>query len=57
LLHNQPIEKFSVDNKYEMLSTEGIVLVADVKMQEAIEKKNDFVGRLYYNFSVLYQLS
>jgi hypothetical protein len=36
-----------------MLSTEGIVLVADVKMQEAIEKKNDFVGRLYYNFSVL----
>ena len=36
-----------------MLSTEGIVLVADVKMQVAIEKKNDFVGRLYYNLSVL----
>ena len=22
-------------------------------MQETLEKKNDFVGRLYYNFSVL----
>ncbi|MGE5634235.1 MAG: class I SAM-dependent methyltransferase [Deltaproteobacteria bacterium] len=75
-LHNLPIEKLSVDDKYdlamtfesvhdmpypieslqkikEMLSPQGVVLVADVKMQETLEKKNDFVGRLYYNFSVL----
>jgi 2-polyprenyl-3-methyl-5-hydroxy-6-metoxy-1,4-benzoquinol methylase len=75
-LHNLPIEKLSVADKYdlamtfesvhdmpypieslqrikEMLSPQGVVLVADVKMQETLEKKNDFAGRLYYNFSVL----
>ena len=35
-----------------MLSTEGIVLVADVKMQEAIEKKM-ILWVDYYNLSVL----
>ena len=31
----------------------GAVLVGDVKMKEKLEEKNDFAGRLYYNFSVL----
>jgi ubiquinone/menaquinone biosynthesis C-methylase UbiE len=31
----------------------GAVLVGDVKMKDKLEEKNDFAGRLYYNFSVL----
>ena len=37
----------------EMVSTNGAVLVADVKMKDKLQDKNDFAGRLYYNFSVL----
>ena len=37
----------------EMVSENGAVLVGDVKMKEKVEEKNDFAGRLYYNFSVL----
>jgi ubiquinone/menaquinone biosynthesis C-methylase UbiE len=37
----------------EMVSENGAVLVGDVKMKEKVEEKSDFVGRLYYNFSVL----
>ena len=46
-----PIE--SLQKIKEMVSPQGVVLVADVIMQETLEKKNHFVGRLYYNFSVL----
>jgi hypothetical protein len=34
----------------EMVSENGAVLVGDVKMKEKVEEKNDFAGRLYYNF-------
>jgi ubiquinone/menaquinone biosynthesis C-methylase UbiE len=37
----------------DMVSENGAVLVGDVKMKEKVEEKNDFAGRLYYNFSVL----
>lgn len=37
----------------DMASENGAVLVGDVKMKEKVEEKNDFVGKLYYNFSVL----
>ena len=37
----------------DMVSENGAVLVGDVKMKEKVEEKNDFVGKLYYNFSVL----
>jgi ubiquinone/menaquinone biosynthesis C-methylase UbiE len=37
----------------EMVSTNGAVLVGDVKMKDKLQDKNDFVGRLCYNFSVL----
>jgi ubiquinone/menaquinone biosynthesis C-methylase UbiE len=37
----------------EMVSTNGTVLVGDVKMEDKLQYKNDFAGKLYYNFSVL----
>ena len=38
----------------ELVSTDGgAVLVGDVKMEDKLQDKNDFAGRLYYNFSVL----
>ena len=37
----------------EMISKDGAVLVADVKMEDKLQNKNSFAGRLYYNFSVL----
>jgi 2-polyprenyl-3-methyl-5-hydroxy-6-metoxy-1,4-benzoquinol methylase len=37
----------------DMVSANGAVLVSDVKMKDKVEEKNDFAGRLYYNFSVL----
>src|ERR687895_258512 len=37
----------------DMVSENGAVLVGDVRMKEKVEEKNDFVGKLYYNFSVL----
>jgi len=37
----------------EILSPEGVVLVGDAGMKEALQEKNDFPGRFYYNFSVL----
>jgi ubiquinone/menaquinone biosynthesis C-methylase UbiE len=37
----------------DMVSANGAVLVGDVKMKDKLEEKNDFAGRLYYNFSVL----
>ena len=75
-VHNSPIEKATLKEKYdlvmtfesvhdmaypvdalrkmkEMVSANGAVLVSDVKMKDKLEEKNDFAGRLYYNFSVL----
>src|SRR6476660_8726575 len=37
----------------EMVSKDGVVLVADVKMDDKLQNKNSFAGRLYYNFSIL----
>jgi hypothetical protein len=37
----------------EMVSKDGAVLVADVKMDDKLQNKNSFAGRLYYNFSIL----
>lgn len=37
----------------EIVSRDGTVLVGDVKMEDKLQDKNDFAGRLYYNFSVL----
>jgi hypothetical protein len=37
----------------DMVSTNGVILVGDVKMKDKLQDKNDFAGRLYYNFSVL----
>jgi 2-polyprenyl-3-methyl-5-hydroxy-6-metoxy-1,4-benzoquinol methylase len=37
----------------EMLCQDGTLLVADVKMGDTLQEKNNFAGRLYYNFSVL----
>jgi hypothetical protein len=48
-----PIE--ALRNMKDMVSeNNGVVLVGeDVKMKDNLEEKNDFAGRLYYNFSVL----
>ena len=46
-----PIE--SLRKMKEIVSTNGGVLVGDVKMEDKLQDKNDFAGRLYYNFSVL----
>jgi 2-polyprenyl-3-methyl-5-hydroxy-6-metoxy-1,4-benzoquinol methylase len=37
----------------DMVSSNGAVMVGDVKMKDKVEEKNDFAGKLYYNFSVL----
>jgi 2-polyprenyl-3-methyl-5-hydroxy-6-metoxy-1,4-benzoquinol methylase len=37
----------------EMISEDGAILIADVKMEDKLQNKNSFAGRLYYNFSVL----
>ena len=37
----------------DMVATNGAVFVGDVKMKDKLQDKNDFAGRLYYNFSVL----
>src|SRR5687767_11715288 len=37
----------------EIVSRDGAVIVGDVKMEDKLQDKNDFAGRLYYNFSVL----
>jgi 2-polyprenyl-3-methyl-5-hydroxy-6-metoxy-1,4-benzoquinol methylase len=75
-VHNVPIEKATLKEKYDLVMTfesvhdmaypiealrrmkdlvsaNGAVLVSDVKMKDKLEEKNDFAGRLYYNFSVL----
>ena len=46
-----PIE--ALKKMKDMVSSNGAVLVGDVKMKDKLEEKNDFPGRLYYNFSVL----
>ena len=46
-----PIE--SLRKMKDMVSKNGAVLVGDVKMKDKLQDKNDFVGRLYYNFSLL----
>ena len=52
-IHDMPYPIESLRKIKEMLSSRGVVLVADVKMNEKLEEKNDFAGKLYYNFSVL----
>ena len=52
-IHDMPYPIESLRKIREMLSPQGVVLVADVKMNEKLEDKNDFSGKLYYNFSVL----
>ena len=37
----------------ELVSEDGAILIADVKMEDKLQNKNSFAGRIYYNFSVL----
>jgi len=37
----------------EMISEDSAILIADVKMEDKLQNKNSFAGRLYYNFSLL----
>src|ERR687895_713120 len=50
-IHANPIE--ALRRMKDLVSANGAVLVSDVKMKDKLEEKNDFAGRLYYNFSVL----
>lgn len=46
-----PVEALKKMRK--LVSKDGFVLIGDVKMNDNLEDKNNFSGRLYYNFSVL----
>ena len=52
-IHDMPYPVKALRKMRDMLSPNGCVLVADVKVGEKLEEKNDFVGKFYYNFSVL----
>jgi ubiquinone/menaquinone biosynthesis C-methylase UbiE len=52
-IHDMPYPIEALRKMKDMLSTNGAILVGDVKMKDKLQDKNDFAGRLYYNFSVL----
>jgi 2-polyprenyl-3-methyl-5-hydroxy-6-metoxy-1,4-benzoquinol methylase len=52
-IHDMAYPIDALQKMKQMVSADGSVLVGDVKMEDKLQNKNDFAGRLYYNFSVL----
>ena len=52
-IHDMPYPIEALQKMRNVVSMNGVVLIGDVRMKDKLEKKNDFAGKLYYNFSVL----
>lgn len=52
-IHDMPFPIESLRKMKNMVSTNGTILIGDVKMGDRLEEKKDFIGKFYYNFSVL----
>lgn len=52
-IHDMPFPIESLRKMKNMVSTNGTILIGDVKMGDRLEEKKDFTGKFYYNFSVL----
>jgi len=52
-IHDMPYPIEALQKMRDVVSMNGAVLIGDVSMKDKLEEKNDFAGKLYYNFSVL----
>lgn len=52
-IHDMPYPVEALRKMSDIVSSDGAVLIGDVSMKDKLEEKNDFAGKLYYNFSVL----
>jgi 2-polyprenyl-3-methyl-5-hydroxy-6-metoxy-1,4-benzoquinol methylase len=52
-IHDMPYPVEALQKMREVVSTNGAILIGDVSMKDKLAEKNDFAGKLYYNFSVL----
>jgi 2-polyprenyl-3-methyl-5-hydroxy-6-metoxy-1,4-benzoquinol methylase len=52
-IHDMAYPVDALNQMRKMVLPNGSVLIADVKMNENLNDKKDFPGKLYYNFSVL----
>ena len=52
-IHDMPYPIEALQKMSDVVSMNGAVLIGDVSMKDKLEEKNDFAGKLYYNFSVL----
>lgn len=52
-IHDMPYPIEALQKMRDIVSIDGAILIGDVSMKEKLEEKTDFVGKLYYNFSVL----
>ena len=52
-IHDMPYPVEALRKMRKIVSSDGAVLIGDVSMKDTLEEKNDFAGKLYYNFSVL----
>jgi len=52
-IHDMPHPIDALKKMRDVVSANGAIMIGDVSMNEKLEEKNDFAGKLYYNFSVL----
>ena len=52
-IHDMPYPVEALQKMRDFVSVNGAILIGDVSMKDKLEEKNDFAGKLYYNFSVL----
>lgn len=52
-IHDMPYPIEALEKMRDVVSPNGAILIGDVSMKEKLEEKNNFAGKLYYNFSVL----
>jgi ubiquinone/menaquinone biosynthesis C-methylase UbiE len=52
-IHDMPYPIEALQKMRDVVSPDGAILIGDVSMKDRLEEKNDFAGKLYYNFSVL----
>ena len=52
-IHDMPYPIEALQKMRDVVSPNGAILIGDVSMKEKLEEKNNFTGKLYYNFSVL----
>ncbi|HYF99940.1 MAG TPA: class I SAM-dependent methyltransferase [Candidatus Saccharimonadales bacterium] len=52
-IHDMPYPIEALQKMRDVVSADGAILIGDVSMKDKLEEKKDFLGKLYYNFSVL----